>query len=200
VERLQARFLQANTQVLGVSVDSVYCHANWGRDLGGISFPLLADFHPKGEVAGRYGLYLPDAGITDRATVIIDAAGVVRHASSVTPSGERDIEALAALCEGVNREHGQALQPVQKIPGVSNEAALYVKSSCGFSRAALLARDNLHLQQQITVKNVTEDPSAMAQLKQLIGKEQAPCLVLDGKPILESAIIIQQLVSRAAPL
>ena len=94
VEALLERFEAAHTQVLGVSVDSVHCHANWGRDLGGVSFPLLADFHPKGGVAQSYGLYLEDKGITDRATVIIDKTGVVRHASSVTPSGERDIEAL----------------------------------------------------------------------------------------------------------
>ena len=86
MEQLLPRFRAAHTQVLGISVDSVYCHANWARDLGGISFPLLADFEPKGAVGARYGLYLDGPGIDDRATVIVDATGVVRHASSVTPS------------------------------------------------------------------------------------------------------------------
>ena len=35
----------------GVSIDSVHSHANWGRELGGVSFPLLSDFEPKGAVA-----------------------------------------------------------------------------------------------------------------------------------------------------
>ena len=105
MEALQDRFLAANTQVLGVSVDSTYCHANWAMSLGGVSFPLLADFHPKGEVAKAYGLYLDGAGITDRATVIIDADGVVRHVSSVGPGGKRDIAELAGLCEQLDQNY-----------------------------------------------------------------------------------------------
>lgn len=200
MERLQDRFRKAHTQVLGISVDSIHCHANWARDLGGISFPLLADFHPKGQVAQSYGLYLEDKGITDRATVIIDASGVVRHASSVTPSGERDIAGLAGLCEKVDAEHGADLKPLPAPPGLEGEVRLYVKSSCGFSRAVLLARDNLHLQERIPVQNVTEDPAAMEELERLTGKQQAPCLVSGGKPMLESKEIIAHLVSRTAPL
>ena len=99
MEDLLDRFHAANTQVLGVSIDSIYCHANWAMSLGGISFPLLSDFNPKGAVADSYGLYLDEAGIDDRATVIVDATGVVRHVSSVTPSGKRDIAELAGLRE-----------------------------------------------------------------------------------------------------
>jgi len=36
--------------VLGISVDSVHSHRAFARELGGIDFPLLADFHPKGDV------------------------------------------------------------------------------------------------------------------------------------------------------
>ncbi len=71
-------FKAADTQVLGVSVDSKFSHDNWASSLGGISFPLLADFHPKGGVAASFGLYLEDNGITDRATVIIDKNGIVQ--------------------------------------------------------------------------------------------------------------------------
>jgi hypothetical protein len=49
-------FERADTQVLGVSVDSIYCHGNWAKSLGGVSFPLLADFHPKGAMAKKYGV------------------------------------------------------------------------------------------------------------------------------------------------
>jgi len=63
-EALISRFHAAHTQVLGISVDSIFCHAGWAQSLGGISFPLLADFNPKGAVAESYGLYLKDAGIT----------------------------------------------------------------------------------------------------------------------------------------
>ena len=200
MERLQDRFARAHTQVLGVSVDSKFCHAGWARSLGGISFPLLADFQPKGATARAYDLYLDEPGITDRATVIIDASGVVRHASSVGPGGSRDIEELATLCEEVDAEQGEGLEDVPPVPGLEAGAELYVKSACGFSLWALQARENLHLEDALPVRNVTEDAAAMARLRELTGKEQAPCLVIGDTPLLESADIIKHLVSRATNL
>lgn len=180
--------------MLGISVDSVFCHANWARDLGGISFPLLADFEPKGAVGAKYGLYLDGPGINDRATVIVDVSGVVRHASSVTPSGRRDIAALAALCEQVDGRHGSELAEIPAPAGLPADAVLYVKRHCGFSRATLVARDNLHLQERLPVKNVTDDAAASSELVALAGKDQAPCLVTGGKSLHESADIIQFMV------
>lgn len=200
MERLLDRFRNAHTQPLGVSVDSKFCHAGWAQSLGGVSFPLLADFHPKGALARSVGLYLEDAGITDRATVIIDASGVVRHASSVSPSGERDIEELAALCEAVDREHGAGLEAVPRPQGLGGGATLYVKSACGFSAWALQARDNLHLADALAVKNVTEDPAAKKELQQACGKEQAPCLVAGDQVMLESADIIKHMVDRCTDI
>ena len=144
MEALQERFLAANTQVLGVSIDSIYCHINWAMSLGGISFPLLADFHPKGGAAASFGLYLEEAGITDRATVVIDADGVVRHISSVTPSGKRDIAELAALCEGVNEAHESTLKSFPDPPGLEADTVLFVRSNCMFSTNAVAALGNDH--------------------------------------------------------
>ncbi len=200
MEKLLARFRSAHTQVLGVSVDSVYSHANWAQSMGGVSFPLLSDFHPKGAMATAYGTYLADKGITDRATVIIDAGGIVRHASSVTPSGQRNIEELAALCESVDKQHGGGLKGFSIPPGIAAGATLYVKSHCGASRAAMLARHNLHLDTRLTVRNVTEDVAARGELQKIAGKDQAPCLVIDGNPIHESKVIIQHLVSAATDI
>jgi alkyl hydroperoxide reductase subunit AhpC len=75
--------------VLGVSVDSKFCHKAWADTFGGIDFPLLADFHPKGAVAQKFGLWLEDAGITDRATVLIGKDGKVLWSESVGPGGAR---------------------------------------------------------------------------------------------------------------
>ena len=199
-EALLPRFRAAHTQVLGISIDSIFCHANWAQSLGGISFPLLADFHPKGQVAKSYGLYLDDAGIDDRATVIIDVAGTVRHASSVSPSGRRDIGELAALCEKVDAEHGSGLADFPSPQGIGKVDGLFVKSNCGHSLKAILGRDNLHLQDQVPLKNVTEDSSATEQLKNLTGKDQAPCLVVDGKPMLEADDIVRYFATHATDI
>ncbi len=95
-------FKSADTQVLGVSVDSKFSHDNWAGSLGGISFPLLADFHPKGEVAAKFGVYHDDKGITDRATIIIDKEGTVRYAESAGIPGLRKAEDLLGECRKVN--------------------------------------------------------------------------------------------------
>ena len=71
-------FESLDAQVLGVSVDSVWAHKAFARHLE-VSYRLLADFHPRGQVAAKFGLYLDDKGITQRATVVIDKRGVVRY-------------------------------------------------------------------------------------------------------------------------
>jgi peroxiredoxin len=70
------RFEKLNAQVLGLSVDSVWSHKAFADKMG-ISYPLLADFNPRGAVADKFGLYLADKGITGRAIVIVDKAGKV---------------------------------------------------------------------------------------------------------------------------
>lgn len=192
------RFRAADTQVLGVSIDSVFSHANWGaKDLGGVSFPLLADFEPKGAVAKSFGHYLGEAGITDRSTVIIDKSGVVQFSKSYTPGGERDISELAAECERINA--GQAAGSMPNGSAVPGGTKLFVKSSCGASRKALLALDNLHLHNQISVSNVTESADAANELSGH-GNNQAPCLVMNGAPTWEAADIAKTLADMTAPV
>ena len=54
-------------------------------------------------MAKKYGVFLEDKGITDRATVIIDKQGTVRYAKSVTPAGERNPKELLAEAQKVNQ-------------------------------------------------------------------------------------------------
>lgn len=199
-EALLGRFRAAHTQVLGVSVDSVHCHANWAVSLGGVSFPLLADFHPKGALARAYGLYLEQAGITDRATVLVDAAGKVQHVASVTPAGSRDIDELAALCERMDAAYDGALPDFPAPSGLPAGSELFVKSRCGFSLRALNARANLGLQDVLPVLDVSQDAAADARLESLTGGHQVPCLVIDGKPLLESDDIVAALARAATDL
>lgn len=71
-----SRFAGVNTQVLGISVDSVPCNAAWAKSLGGISYDLLSDFEPKGEVARKFGA-LRSEGYSERALFVIDEDGKV---------------------------------------------------------------------------------------------------------------------------
>ena len=87
-----------DAQVLGISVDSAWTHQAFAKQMG-INYPLLADFHPKGAVAEKFGLYNPERGFTKRATVIVDTTGKVAFAQE--HSDQRDdkviLDALAAL-------------------------------------------------------------------------------------------------------
>ena len=66
------------TQVLGLSVDSVPTHKAWAEHIGGVEYPLLADFWPHGEVAKKYGI-LRNEGYSERATFVVDKKGILRH-------------------------------------------------------------------------------------------------------------------------
>ncbi len=63
---------------MGVSTDSRFANAAWAEQLGGLSYPLLSDFYPHGEVAQRFGV-LRKEGMAERALFIIDKNGIVRY-------------------------------------------------------------------------------------------------------------------------
>lgn len=86
----------SNAEVLGISVDSVWTHAAFKRHLK-LDYPLLADFQPRGEVANKYGLFLPDRGITARATVIVDKAGKVAWVKEQEIRQARDDREILAV-------------------------------------------------------------------------------------------------------
>ena len=68
----------------------------WSKSFNGIEIPLLADFHPKGEVCKAYGLWLDGPGIGDRAAVLIGKDGKVLWSESVGPPVERNPSDLLA--------------------------------------------------------------------------------------------------------
>jgi peroxiredoxin len=63
-------------RLVGISVDSSDSHRAFRERLN-LTMPLLADFHPKGEVSKAYGVYSEDYGKSARALVLVDEAGVV---------------------------------------------------------------------------------------------------------------------------
>ncbi|MBI4298839.1 MAG: redoxin domain-containing protein [Chloroflexi bacterium] len=73
------RFEEKDTQVLGISCDSRPAQTAFAASLGGISYPLLSDFHPKGQVSEAFGVYNPERGNSRRSIIIIDKQGIVRY-------------------------------------------------------------------------------------------------------------------------
>lgn len=99
-QKLLARFEVLDCQLLCVSVDSVPCHKAWAKSLGGISFPLMSDYYPHGEVARKYGVFT-DRGYSGRAVFLIDKKGIIRYIEHVElanlPDNERLFKELAKL-------------------------------------------------------------------------------------------------------
>ena len=75
-QEVLAELEERGGQLLGVSVDSAWTHKAFREHLG-VSIPLLADFHPKGEVAKAYGLWVDDYGVSARALVMVGPDGTV---------------------------------------------------------------------------------------------------------------------------
>lgn len=93
-------FANSNAQLLGISVDGVWCHLAFAKDRS-LHFPLLSDFEPKGKVSKKYGAYHDDLGESSRALFVLDASGVIRwtHLSpdGVNPGADGILKALEAL-------------------------------------------------------------------------------------------------------
>ena len=102
-------FQKYKAEVLGISVDGVWCHSAFAKDRH-LHFPLLADFEPKGAVATSYGAYRDKEGICERALFVIDEEGVIfwSYCSpiAVNPGADGILEALENLREK-RQTHGQ---------------------------------------------------------------------------------------------
>ena len=76
-EEVKDELARLGARVVGVSVDSKYVQHAFAQS-NGLTFPVLADFHPKGAVASQYGVMRED-GMAERALFIVDHTGVVRY-------------------------------------------------------------------------------------------------------------------------
>jgi peroxiredoxin len=93
-------FETLDAEVLGVSVDSVWSHKAFADKMG-IKYSLLADFHPKGAMSEKYGVYLGDKGITGRAIVIVGKDGKVAWVKNYDIPVVPDVKEVAAALSQV---------------------------------------------------------------------------------------------------
>jgi peroxiredoxin len=84
-QEIMPEFKKYDAQLLGISVDGVWCHLAFARDRK-IRFPLLADFEPKGAVSRAYNAYREGDGFSERALFVLDPEGSV-YWSYLSPVG-----------------------------------------------------------------------------------------------------------------
>jgi peroxiredoxin len=75
-QQVLPEFEKYDAQMLGISVDGVWCHLAFANHRN-IRFPLLSDFEPKGQVSRTYRSYHQGAGYSERSLFVIDPGGVV---------------------------------------------------------------------------------------------------------------------------
>lgn len=95
-----SEFREYGAELLGISVDGVWCHAAFAQDRK-LRFPLLADFEPKGAVARQYGTYRDEDGTSERALFVLDSDGIIRWSYlspiDVNPGADGILNALESL-------------------------------------------------------------------------------------------------------
>jgi len=104
---LRSEFNALKAQVVGISVDGIWCHLAYAQDRK-LHFPLLSDFEPKGGTAREYGVYRHKDGLCERALFVIDAQGVIRW-SYVSPIGVNPgADGILAALESLDSQAGHA--------------------------------------------------------------------------------------------
>jgi peroxiredoxin len=92
------QFEKAGAAVLGISIDAQPAKAAWAKTLDSISYDLLSDFHPHGDVAKKYGVFREKEGFSERAVFVIDRKGKIAWSKVYDiPELPRNEEVLAAL-------------------------------------------------------------------------------------------------------
>jgi peroxiredoxin len=93
-------FRKYGAEILGISVDGVWCHLAFAKDRK-LHFPLLADFESKGGMARKYGAYDDASGVCERALFVLDGGGVIRWSYvspiAINPGADGILDALESL-------------------------------------------------------------------------------------------------------
>ena len=97
---MEKYFTRHNAQLVGISVDSKWCHSAFSEQ-NRFYFPLLADFEPKGEVARLYEAYDERTGECQRALYVIDETGIISWSYlspiDINPGADGILNALEEL-------------------------------------------------------------------------------------------------------
>jgi peroxiredoxin len=106
-----SEFKALGADLVGISIDHAWCHTAFAKSRN-LRFPLLADFHPKGEVAQRYGVYNHEIGMSERALFVLDPKGVISWSYvspiGVNPGADGILTALESLQGAPAAEHATA--------------------------------------------------------------------------------------------
>ena len=94
------KFSTNETEVFGVSTDNTPSQREFGKDLN-VTFSMLSDFATR-QVSKDYWVLMPDRGIANRATFVIDKEGRIQHIEE--GSAAIDITGAATACSRLSKK------------------------------------------------------------------------------------------------
>jgi peroxiredoxin (alkyl hydroperoxide reductase subunit C) len=103
--KLNSEFKDRDAQVLGLSVDSEFVHLAWRqhhKDLKDLPFPMLADI--KRELSSALGILDPEAGVSQRATFIVDPEGIIRFVMVTDMSVGRNVKEVVRVLDALQTD------------------------------------------------------------------------------------------------
>ena len=180
-----ASFAGLDTQVLGISVDSVPCLTAWAKDLGGINYPLLSDFWPHGAIARAYGV-LRNEGTSERALFIIDKKGIIRYVDVHEIDQQPSNEVLRASLRAIDPEvrHRPEPQAPAPVPLPHGGIVMYFTKWCSDCKdaRAWLAKHKL----PYTEVDITYTAGAAQQVERWAnGNRTTPTFDIDGTIVVD---------------
>ncbi len=181
-----AKFGALDAQVLGISVDHIPCLKAWAESLGGISYPLLSDFWPHGEVAKQYGV-LRAEGYSERAIFLIDKQGIIRYIDVHNIDDQPDNEVLLAELRKLEPALAAKYPAGQATPAAQppkEGIVLYCTRWCGDCRRARAWLEERGL--QYTEVDVNANPQAARQVRQWAnGHLVTPTFYINGTVVVD---------------
>ena len=180
-----ASFTGLNTQVLGISIDHVPALTAWAESLGGITYPLLSDFWPHGEVAQRYAV-LRHEGFSERAIFILDKEGVLRWAKIYDQDQQPDNREALSEIRKIDPEASAAFPEIEpevvELP--RGGIVMYCTPYCLACRKAAAWLDERGLEYRRL--DVYQVPGAIQQVREWAdGNLVTPTFDIDGTVIVD---------------
>lgn len=111
---------EMDTEVLSVSTDTAFVHKAWhdhSPAIGKVTFPMAAD--PSGKLCRTLGTYIPEEGLSLRASVVVDPDGIIKayeiHDNSIGRSAAELVRKVQAA--QFVRKNGGEVCPANWKPG-----------------------------------------------------------------------------------
>lgn len=103
--KLHKDFKDRDCEILGMSVDSEFVHLAWRQsheDLKDLPFPMVSDI--KRELSNALGIIDSNAGVSQRATYLVDPEGIIRYVSVTDLAVGRNTEEVLRVLDALQSD------------------------------------------------------------------------------------------------